>query len=321
MSEYSLNSNHVPTLTKAWRQFYENKKYDKCLKCLFKLNKLSPSKEISINIADCYFNLKDYNKALEYYNRDILNLLEKEVPLASNIPVRIMSRNMEVNDNKWIAISLLFPLPNYDFDQEYLKDLYSIELFFESFYPYKYESDTQLLNFIISELKVNSSDFSSEHDNVFYNKLVQLRSSFGHKSYGLKDEDLKEKIKKGIITKEEFYADKLLVYRLNQILNFGNHRGKTIIDILQSNPDDLIYYIINLTHFSVDPRIFLDSKIICNKNYYFALELNLMKIKVLAQEYDDDNYDFYSEQDSYEDIYFEGGGGDEWSDPFTFWGG
>ncbi|WP_417371470.1 hypothetical protein [Gelidibacter japonicus] len=293
INSFNIDSNYLPTLLKVYKVFYYKSDYKSCLTCLLKLINLtdySSSQIICKKIANCYFHLNNFKQASKYYKKS-------------------------------------FTTPNFrSLDEHANNEFYDPTHFFRYFYP-KYSWDNDLLNYFICLIKNNQSNFSLEEGNIIFDKLMDLRNSFQSELGSvINQEELEKKITSGKISKEAVNAGRMIFYGFNHKLNFGTYKREKIIEILKHNPNYLINCILNLTHFSVEPEIFLNEKIKTNPKFLKALEVNLIKMKVLAlAEYEEERDWANTESESHyypsNESYYDGGGGSEWSDPFTFLGG
>jgi tetratricopeptide (TPR) repeat protein len=77
-------------------------------------------------------------------------------------------------------------------------------------------------------------------------------------------------------------------------VNFGKYKGKTIMEILDTEPDYISWCIISIDKFSVCDRAFLSKQLRSSTKFLTALEFNLMKALITIQyeggQEEDDNY-------------------------------
>ena len=113
---------------------------------------------------------------------------------------------------------------------------------------------------------------------------------------------------------------KLYLYHVSYEFDFGKYKSQYISDILKTDPQYILWCIINLNKFIIEGISFDLFKTNENNLLYEAIKHNLTKLMIYElfeepyephDDYDNDNY-------NWEDSYYDGGGGDEWSDPSQF---
>lgn len=114
-----------------------------------------------------------------------------------------------------------------------------------------------------------------------------------------------------------------MIYQLDTIFNFGKHKGKSLEELLllQTGQGYILWY------FGVNPDFYFSQETV----QLFSEKFPEKQISPAIKEIIEKRANFYNDQeeeddadddDSYSiyDSYFDGGGGDEWSDPTEFWG-
>ncbi|SHN42326.1 hypothetical protein SAMN05216311_114180 [Chitinophaga sp. CF418] len=103
-----------------------------------------------------------------------------------------------------------------------------------------------------------------------------------------------------------------MVYQRHYKIGFGDYEGSSIQEIITQPPQYVLWCIVNLYHFSINQDIFLDKTLSVEGEYLRALEINLIKHKLIKKwhkpenhqrhwddDYDDGHDDYY-EYPSYE---------------------
>lgn len=292
IKSYSLDPNYLPAIHDY--AFLEIINTEKRIECFLKLEEHKIVYPIAI--ANCYFKIYDYENALKYYEYSTNALAGDEVDFLFEENLNVVTK---IEDEVYI------PMEVYDYFEKP---------------PY---NNNTILNYFNCIIKKANPDFILGKGNPSYDKLIELRDSYRKiKAKHGREIKLEELINSGKISDAMVNANKLMLYKLEHKIGFGKHKNKKIIDVLNSSPDDIVNNILELIHFSVHPYVFLDDRIKANPKYTKALEVNLIKVKIIAEIflskfYETPDNEYYSDDQSY----YDGGGGDEWSDPFQFWGG
>ena len=111
-------------------------------------------------------------------------------------------------------------------------------------------------------------------------------------------ERTKQKIEERQVSAEGFseYENdvrKLIIYKQSYIVHWGINRGKSIVEILDRNPEYLIWCVVNLHHFSIDSNIFFRIHYYSDDSQYIkAIEINLIKHLIIEKWGTDDDDDF-----------------------------
>lgn len=210
-----------------------------------------------IMIGDCYFLEGNYKAALRNYKAaSIEDLAKNEVEFENFSSKRVVRAIMD-EDYRPMGI----------------------------FYYFLEDDFTTPLNYLKCLVLEENPDFVSGKGNLVYDRLVKIRESYETKKFkinSLKNESFNKTIKLLEITEEENNANKLMVYSLNSKIGFGRYKGMKIYEILEEDPGYIISNIIDLIHFSVHPYVFLDERLMNNAQFLNALEVNLVKVNVLA---------------------------------------
>jgi hypothetical protein len=112
----------------------------------------------------------------------------------------------------------------------------------------------------------------------------------------LKESSLGKVSKNETLTEDEENINKLMVYRSNYRIGFGNFKDSTVQEILNIDPHYVLWCIVNLHHFSISNALFLQENLKNNPNYLEALEINLIKIELLTKWNEEEQYAKYIEE-------------------------
>jgi len=177
-------------------------------------------------------------------------------------------------------------------------------------------NDSDLNIYLLSLLKNINHEKSIDETNHIYIRLDALKSSYVEKL-----------VNGGKFSEEEENINKLMEYKSNYKIGFGNYEGQNISSIIEEDPEYVLWCIINLEHFSINKTLFLNPKLKCETLFLLALEHNLIKEKIIEKwltngdDYDDDyDYDYIDHYDHYDRDTFDAltdgqyGDYDDWSD-------
>lgn len=119
----------------------------------------------------------------------------------------------------------------------------------------------------------------------------------------------------------KYTSRKLHVYNIFDEMDFGKYKSQYISDILKTNPQYILWCIINLNKFIINGISFDLFKTNENNIVYEAIKHNLTKLMIyeLFDEPYESQDDFDNDNYNWKDSYYDGGGGNEWSDPSEFW--
>ncbi len=79
------------------------------------------------------------------------------------------------------------------------------------------------------------------------------------------------------LTAEESHVHNMIHYSPHYKIGFGPHKGMTVSEVIENDPDAFLTYVINLDHFLAADDIFMDRRIMNLQQYRHALEVNLNK--------------------------------------------
>ena len=132
-------------------------------------------------------------------------------------------------------------------------------------------------------------------NNAFYTTLVELVESQQRKCLEAVEQ-----------SEDELNASKLIKYCADYKIGFGKYAGYTVGEVLETEPHYLLWCIINLYHFAISNWIMMNKVFLKDELYLKALEINLLKNKLiekwedekLRNDYSYDNNDY--EKDSFD---------------------
>lgn len=288
-----------------WYCLDELNDYEKALQFIQEGHKQHPEElgyYFPLGVANA--RLKKHKEAIEFYN---LHLIHNPDCEATKTNLRISTA---INANNLVGIAI----------SEYLQSNFTNSL--NSFKEYlklgnelSYEN---LITYFKVTLKCKDPNIEFGVLNPHYSRLSALKDSY------------LDKISKGeTVTEAETNISKLMTYRSHYKIGFGNYDNSTIQEIINTDSYYIIWCIINLLHFSINPTLFLQESFKNEIDYLDALEINLVKIELVdiwtdkddAQDYKAYNYssqgfagysDFYSYDDDTLYSAFEG-------DPENYW--
>ena len=163
-------------------------------------------------------------------------------------------------------------------------------------------------------------EIETKHYVIYLNCLLL---SINEKHESIKDSELYKyylnyvELNKG---QYKYTSRKLYLYEVSYEIDFGKYKSQYISDILKTDPQYILWCIVNLNKFIINGISFDLFKTNENNLLYEAIKHNLTKLMIYElfeepyepkDDYDNDNY-------NWEDSYYDGGGGDEWSDPSQF---
>ena len=141
-----------------------------------------------------------------------------------------------------------------------------------------------------SILLLYDNNISFGETNKYRIQYIELRNNY------LKDTNYSENGERNVHD-----IERLMIYKSDHRIGFGKYLGLTIHDIYSINPQFLIWAVINLTHFAIDFNIFINTKIGELRNYYVALEINIVKISLLREWKAEDESDWIDDQPTFDE--------------------
>jgi len=143
--------------------------------------------------------------------------------------------------------------------------------------------------YLITKLKKNNVLVNLTSTNEYYIELSNLQKKY-YKKYN-NNAWINFKINNNLslevintwedITEYEVNAKKLIEYKKNYKIGFGKNNERKIIDLISEDPEDIISCIINLKHFAISNLLLLSEDLIKCKNYLYAVEINIIKLKLI----------------------------------------
>jgi len=107
-------------------------------------------------------------------------------------------------------------------------------------------------------------------NNLLHQKYIPgaIHNSYLQKCIPLLESDLK--------------SIKLICYNHNTVLNFGKHKNKTVIDVIENYPEYILWCILNLDHFIISTNCVLAINPNTNK-FNDAISFNMAKLEILSK--------------------------------------
>ena len=116
-------------------------------------------------------------------------------------------------------------------------------------------------------------------------------------------------------------------YFFETVFTFGKYQNKTFAEVFQDDIDYINWCIKDLHHFYLSDNTIADLKKyypnitwVISDDIKKSLEEKEIKYAKETEICYSDSFDDFSDNSSMDDLYFDGGGGNEWSDPTQFWG-
>jgi tetratricopeptide (TPR) repeat protein len=194
----------------------------------------------------CYFDLHNYIEAIRYFNK----YLETRE-----------SQTIESMLIKSKQLSFLCYIRRFKKTLSKKKIMRSIKLFERLLEDNKkvIEND-DLKNYYYCLIAQEKPNLDIQYKNPYYERLAKI-----HRTAFLNRET----------TKSDYPLQKS--YGRRSTLKFGKHLDKSIIKIIEDDPNYILWCLINLDHFIIDTELLNDSRLKNQKNYLKALELFLVK--------------------------------------------
>lgn len=217
--------------------------------------------EYQLILGDAYFNLKYFKQAIEHYG-----VYLKTKPDSDHATYFLQEAKIECRESTLRKARLHYEQGKYND---------SLECFEEVLKEIKYLYSDDLAIYFKSYLKIENQDILLDQDSPIYKSINSLRSSYSSKQYNGKT---------NTITKDEANANKLVCYDSDTKINFGKHKGLTIENILNTDPNYLLWCVIHLDHFLIELSWFLVDNLKAQSQYVRALEYALAKSYLLDEE-------------------------------------
>lgn len=285
-----LNPNHW-CWTPLWRCLKEldaEGRYLSIIEYIEKLIQLQPDKpDWYLELTFAYEGLENYQKAIEYHSI----YLSKASGAAKD--------GQRQNDIKNTLSSGLKDKAEYLAERGKFNDaLYCFNIYLQDHkFEYLYEVETYL------KVLVKSHDPSIDlsENSFIYQELDRLKTVYLEKiSYSVPSCVLKHKDNPEP-TEDEINANKLMKYLSTYKIGFGNYTGDTIKEVLEKDPHYLLWCIVNLHHFAISNSLLMDKRFIEDELYLKAIEINLMKTKLIEdwtpEQDEDSSYGGYDDND------------------------
>lgn len=221
-----------------------------------------------------------------------------------------------VKQNEKKIILLNEKLEKIAFQHYELKDFEKAAHFFEKFYMLKDE---------IEKIKLESYDYLA---NYHYKKYLYYFLSIikiNNPDFDLINNELynyySEKFAYQKVKKYQF-----IIYFGGSTYRSGKYIRKSINEVLNINKNYLFWYVINVDNCIIENSVLWNMRE-DHLSFLNSIAVNLIKLKVydfigFEEKYLNDGANWnYCENEKYtlRDSYYDGGGGDEWSDPSEFW--
>jgi len=184
----------------------------------------------------------------------------------------------------------------------------------------------QLYSKVIQVFEILISDLNYyDIDTTYYLKYLKCIMYNYDNTVNITEESelYKFYLKHSEFEKFKFKSNKLVEYTTGSEIEFGKYKNRLVEDILNENPNYILWCIININNFMINGISFNLNR--WNGSIFFrhALEINIAKLMIYElfedEPYYESNDDFENDNYSCKDSYYDGGGGNEWSDPSEFW--
>lgn len=150
-------------------------------------------------------------------------------------------------------------------------------------------SESRAIVYLTNKLLLIDPKTELSSNNSTYERLQGLRDEYNMKV---------ERNYWGVIepmpfTQSELNVVKLIQYQGEYKIGFGKYNGESINNIIEINPDFILFCIIFLEHFSVSNYLLMNRNLSCSKMYLKAIEINLIKtilIEKWKNEADEESY-------------------------------
>ena len=238
--------------------------------------------------GNAYYNLTDYEDAIEDYSRAIEINPNNYGCYYSRGSSRIKLKDykggindyliaVEINSNDENIINILkvakelFELKNYEI---------SVVLYEIYFTYYSITDENEAKDYLICKLKMNDNNFELGPSNNKFNELIKLQNDLFKKEEDNKWAQFGDK-KQLLLTVEEKNIKNLIEYKRNHKIGFGKYAGEKLYDVIKKDPTDVLTCIINLMHFSISNYLLINHLFANENNYLKAIEINLLKSELI----------------------------------------
>jgi hypothetical protein len=220
----------------------------------------------------CLEELKDYENALQYIQEG-----HSQHPEDLNYYFALGVANERLNKHKEAI------------------EFYNL---YQSYYPNSYETyiwiaitniSNKLLEKAISEYSqdnftnsLNSFDeyLRLDEELSYENLITYFKATLKSKDPKIEFGELNPHYSRLSSLNEE-NINKLMIYQSHFKIGFGKYDGSTIQEIINIDSHYIVWCIINLSHFSISPALFLQESFKNEIDYLEALEINLIKIELV----------------------------------------
>ena len=267
--------------------------YYELWQCLTKLEMHDKALVVATNGLEKHKSNIDYHSALALTNYNLKNYSDAvshaEIILKENPDNKWAKKNLHPFRNSLQSSLLVSATGSYEKND-----------YFKAFHHFgKYMSNGGVLSekdstsYLISLLKLIKGIELNE-TNESYKLFLNLRNSYS------------QKVENGLeFTSDEENAAFLICYKANYRLGFGEHEGQTIEQLISSEPDYIIWCIINLYHFSIENKLLINESLKYRRQYLISVEINLIKNNLIEKERnkkmesEDDDFPDYDLSDYY----------------------
>ena len=243
-----------------WFCFYQIKKYDLASHYLDIGMSNNPNDyRFFFALGLQYDELNNYEKAIESYKSYLSMCSVPECPVLGNLD-EVQNRFLYSFLNKANAE---FDTANY---------LQSIQNFEHYFFLGGKQTETISNTYYTAVLFYKHPEKLINNSNTNYIRLNSFWQTYESKKYT-----------NDILSIDEENFQKLIKYQKNFKIGFGAYQGLEIEKILDVDAEYIFWCIINLHHFMISMNLFSASNFHTEINFYEALEINLIKGKILAE--------------------------------------
>lgn len=116
-------------------------------------------------------------------------------------------------------------------------------------------------------------------------------------------------------TEDEKNASKLIQYKSEDIIYFGQYTGEKIIDIIKRDPRHILWLTMHACNFSISNTLLINDVFKNQNHYLLAIEVNIIKTKIIKkQRYIEDEEDYMDYDDDYHDDFYDKRSSNPWDD-------
>ncbi|WP_165806010.1 exodeoxyribonuclease X C-terminal domain-containing protein [Marixanthomonas spongiae] len=260
---------------------------------LIKIKNESSNKK-DLSIRDFFPQNNQSEVKATWYDGKITVAIDEEI-----YPICERKLILEIHEGKLVNKYIIENVKNIHID-------FALKIFQKNtdFYNPEAERKKHFLKMVQYEFKLGHFHLAEKYinlylDNVdkkYYGKLIQFyliiliknhslnygKQTMYYNNLQMSKDRILEKLNNFIeLENSEIGLQKLMVYKFDYYIHWGKYDGSSIIDIMNDDPNYILWCILNLEHFIIELKLFLYKSIRKNKSYLSALEVNLTKMAFL----------------------------------------